>query len=259
MPDIARPLAKKALGQHFLNDPQAIRRIVEAVPSGARVMEIGPGLGALTEPLLKHVSRLAVIEKDRRFAEQWQQRAKEVPKLLVEQGDVLTEEDKLIGRFQPEWIVGNLPYNISGPLMAKLAATPLAGGMVLMFQREVAERILAKPFNKTYGRLSVLVRHHYDVKRLLKLPPGAFAPPPQVHSAVVVLTAHGRRPPCTFDALQEAVRQGFAHRRKTIANNFRGVLTGADWMEMVIDPDSRPERLDYMAWTRIAKRLQPVL
>ncbi|MDQ7011768.1 MAG: 16S rRNA (adenine(1518)-N(6)/adenine(1519)-N(6))-dimethyltransferase RsmA [Mariprofundaceae bacterium] len=257
MPDEKRPAAKKSLGQHFLKDAQAIRRIVETVPTGARVMEIGPGPGALTEPLLKHVSCFVVIEKDRRFAEAWQQRATELPNLLVEHGDVLTGLDRLVEKFRPEWIVGNLPYNISGPLMAKLAATPLKGGMVLMFQREVAERILAKPFGRTYGRLSVLARHHYDVKRLLTLPPGAFSPPPKVHSVVVVLRAHGRRPPCTFEALQEAVRQGFAHRRKTIANNFRGVLSGTDWMEMVIDPDSRPERLDYMAWTRIAKRLRP--
>jgi 16S rRNA (adenine1518-N6/adenine1519-N6)-dimethyltransferase len=247
--------AKKSLGQHFLKDQAAIQRIVEALPAGTRAMEIGPGLGALTEPLLERVAHLVVIEKDRRFAEHWQERARSCSNLEVEHGDILTSLGKLVERFQPEWIVGNLPYNISGPLTAKLAGIALPGGMVLMYQREVANRILAR-HGRQYGGLSVQVQHHYNTRRLITLPPGAFSPAPKVHSTVILFSSHGRRPPCEFDALQEVVREGFAHRRKTIANNFKGKLSGADWMELVIDPGFRPEQLDYMAWTRIAKRLK---
>jgi len=153
---------------------------------------------------------------------------------------------------QPAWIAGNLPYNISGPLSAALFSLHLPGGLVLMYQREVADRINADAGSKTYGGLSVLARHFYDVKRLLVLPPGAFNPPPKVHSAVLLLTPHGREPACPFDDLQRTVRQGFAHRRKTINNNFRGDMSAEDWASVGIDPGTRPERLDYPAWARLA-------
>jgi 16S rRNA (adenine1518-N6/adenine1519-N6)-dimethyltransferase len=247
--------AKKSLGQHFLKDPSAISRITKAVPEGGRVLEIGPGPGAITRPLLKRAGQLAVIEMDDRFAEQWRNLAMDEPRLSVYHGDVMQLLDRAVSEFEPEWIVGNLPYNISGPLTAKLAGLTLPGGMVLMYQREVAERITAGPGSKTYGGLSVLVRHHYDVKRLLTLPPGAFSPPPKVHSAVITLTPHSRTPACRFDALQRTVRQGFAHRRKTIANNFKGVLTAEDWQGLGIDPGSRPEQIDYDAWVRLASVL----
>jgi len=128
----------------------------------------------------------------------------------------------------------------------------LSGGMVLMYQREVGNRIRADAGSKTYGGLSVLARHFYDVKRLLVLPPGAFNPPPKVHSAVLLLTPHGRTPTCGYADLQSTVRSGFAHRRKTIANNFRGVVDAAGWEKLDIDAGARPERLDYAAWARLA-------
>jgi 16S rRNA (adenine1518-N6/adenine1519-N6)-dimethyltransferase len=249
--------AKKSLGQHFLRDRQAIRTIVEAVPDGTTVIEIGPGLGAITELLIERAARLTLIEKDNRFAEHWQQRAEQCAKLEVVHADVLDALEKTVERTKAEWIVGNLPYNISGPLTARLAALNLAGGMVLMYQREVAERIAAGPGGRVYGSLSVMVRHHYEPKRILVLPPGAFSPPPQVHSAVVLLTPHHRRPPCDIRALEATLREGFRHRRKTIANNFRGRLKPADWFDMVIDPETRPEMLPYAKWAQIAHRLYP--
>lgn len=253
----ARPnqYTKKSLGQHFLHDLVAIQRIVSAVPKGVSAVEIGPGPGAITEPLLKHVDRLTVIEMDDRFAAHWQDVAQENSALSVIHGDVMQELDNAIDLALPEWIVGNLPYNISGPLTAKLAGYRLSGGMVLMYQREVAERILAGPGSKTYGGLSVMARHHYSIKRLLTLPPGAFSPPPKVHSAVIVLTPHGRTPPCSYEALQKAVRQGFSHRRKTINNNFRNVLSADDWAALEINPATRPEQIDYDGWVKITRRL----
>jgi len=249
--------AKKALGQHFLKDRKAIATIAGAVPEGAVAVEIGPGPGAITEPLLERVSRLTVIEKDDRFAEHWQQRALEREGLSVAHGDVLDLLEKTVDRAQAEWVVGNLPYNISGPLTARLAALNLSGGMVLMYQKEVADRIVSGPGSRVYGSLSVMVRHHYEPKRLLVLQPGAFSPPPKVQSAVITLTPHRRRPPCDIRALEATLREGFRHRRKTIANNFKGKLRPADWLELVIDPDTRPEMLPYAKWAAIAHRLYP--
>jgi len=250
--------AKKSLGQHFLRDYNAIRRIVQAIPVGARVIEIGPGPGAITDALLDRVGALSVIEMDDRFAEHWQGVALDNTKMSVIHGDVMHELDAAVAAVQPEWIAGNLPYNLSGPLTAMLAAYALPGGMVLMYQREVAERIAAGPGSKTYGGLSVLVRHFYDVKRLLTLPPGAFSPPPKVHSAVILLTPHGKHPTCTYQRLQKTVRQGFAHRRKTISNNFRGFITAEQFAAIGIDPRKRPEQLDYEQWADIANQLKPV-
>jgi len=252
-----KQFAKKSLGQHFLKSQKAIHAITEAVPIGASVIEIGPGPGAITEPLLDRVANLTVIEKDSRFAEQWQQRSQERQNLAVVHGDVLDVLEKTVTQSGADWVVGNLPYNISGPLTARLAAFELTGGMVLMYQKEVADRIVSGPGGRIYGSLSVMVRHHYEPKRLLVLPPGAFSPPPKVHSAVITLTPHNRRPPCDIRALEATVREGFRHRRKTIANNYKGKLKLVDWMELVIDPDSRPETLPYAKWAAIAHRLYP--
>ncbi len=249
------PAPKKSLGQHFLRDAQAIRRICAAIPAGSDILEIGPGPGAMTESLLKQARRLCLIEMDDRFAAAWTERSMREPHLSVVHGDVMQCLEETVAAFQPQWIAGNLPYNLSGPLTAKLAALKLAGGMVLMYQREVADRIAAEPGSKVYGGLSVLVRHHYQVRRLLVLPPGAFSPPPKVHSAVILLTPHGRKPRCSFASLQSAVRLAFAHRRKTIANNLRGRLNAEDLEAIGIDPGLRPEQLDYDAFSRIAIRL----
>jgi len=245
--------ARKSLGQHFLRDRQAIARIVAAVPEHTSVLEIGPGPGALTKHLIGRARRLTLIEADDRFATCWAKRAG--PHLRVVHADVLDVLDETVERDRPEWVVGNLPYNISGPLTARLAALCLTGGMVLMYQREVAERLLAGPGGRTRGGLSVLVRHHYRVQRLLSLPPGAFVPPPKVHSAVLLFTPRQEIPACDYRALQKAVRQGFGHRRKTLANNFRGLLTAEDWHALDIDAGMRPQELDDPGWERLACRL----
>ena len=255
MPEKQKQIAKKALGQHFLKDKRAINLIAGAIPEGSSAIEIGPGPGAITESLLDRVGSLTVIEKDDRFAAHWSEIAQARGHLSVVHGDVLKVLDDTVASVKPEWIVGNLPYNISGPLTAQLAGYPLSGGMVLMYQREVGDRIMAGPGSKVYGGLSVLARHHYRVKRLLLLPPGAFSPPPKVHSVVLLFTPHGETPACSYATLQKTVRQGFAHRRKTINNNFKGQLTADDWAGIEIDPGKRPEQLDYDAWVRITLAL----
>jgi len=244
--------ANKALGQHFLHDQHAIQKIAHALPQGASVIEIGPGPGAITKALLERVGHLTVIEKDDRFADMWREESKQYKHLDVVHGDVLKVLQHTVQEQNPTWIAGNLPYNISGPLTAQLASHRLSGGMVLMYQREVGDRIMAAEGSKTYGGLSVLARHYYHVKRLLLLPPGAFSPPPKVHSVVLLFTPHGRQPACSFEQLQCTVRQGFAHRRKTIYNNFRGRMTPDDFTSIDIAPSQRPEQLDYDAWVRIS-------
>ena len=252
-----RAQAKKSLGQHFLKDAQAVRRMVDLLPAGARVLEIGPGPGALTEHLIKKAGALTLIEADNRFAAYWTEQAEQHSQLAVVHADVLKVLEEVVERCAPEWIVGNLPYNISGPLTAQLAALQVSGGMILMYQKEVAERLRAGPGSKVYGGLSVLVQHHYEIKKLLNLPPGAFLPPPKVHSQVVVLTPHGREPSCSFEALQRTVRQGFAHRRKTLSNNFKGVLDAGDWQRLDIDASKRPEQLGYDVWASLATYRNP--
>ncbi len=243
---------KKALGQHFLKDAQAIKRIVDTLPVHSHLLEIGPGTGALTEQLLEKCARLVLVEKDDQLASHWKQRAALEPRLVLIHADIMQVVDEVVKEFGPQWIIGNLPYNISGPLTAKLAGLKPFQGMVLMYQREVAERLLAGPGNRVYGGLSVLVRHHYDVRRLLSLPPGAFSPLPRVHSTVLVFRAHGVKPACPYSELQKTVRHGFAHRRKTIANNFRDLIHPKEWKELEINPMARPEELDYSRWVRIA-------
>jgi len=249
--------ANKALGQHFLHDQHAIQKIAMALPEGANVIEIGPGPGAITKALLARVGHLAVIEKDDRFADMWREESQTCPKLEVIHGDVLKVLGESVQQQRPEWIAGNLPYNISGPLTAQLASHALSGGMVLMYQREVGDRIMAEPGSKTYGGLSVLARHHYHVKRLLLLAPGAFSPPPKVHSVVLLFSPHGITPQCPFEHLQSTVRQGFAHRRKTILNNFKGVISADAFERIGIAPSQRAEQLDYDAWVRMSLLLHP--
>ena len=244
--------ANKALGQHFLTSQKAISGIAGAIPKGATAIEIVPGPGAITKSVLARVSQLTIIEKDDRFVEYWQSQQDEYPHLKIAHGDVLQILADTVAQAKAAWIVGNLPYNISGPLTAQLASFPLSGGMVLMYQREVGQRIIAEPGNKIYGGLSVLVRHFYTPKKLMSLPPGAFNPPPKVHSMVIQLIPHGNTPLCAFDDLQKTVRQGFAHRRKTIANNFRGTLSAEDFQSIDIDPKTRAEQLAYADWVKIS-------
>jgi len=246
--------AKKSLGQHFLIDEGAIATIAGAIKTGTTAVEIGPGRGAITDYLRPRTSKLVVIEKDDALAAHWSQQAADDPRLQVVHGDVLVLLDAVIAQHQPQWVVGNLPYNISGPLTAMLVARNLEGGMVLMYQKEVAERIAAEPgCGKVCGGISVISRYCWNIETLLTLPPDAFNPPPKVESAVLRFTPNGTIFDAeTFDALQRCVRTGFAHRRKTLTNNFRGICDATLWHQCEIDPTLRPERLTMAQWRTLA-------
>ncbi len=245
------PPLKKSLGQHFLRDARTASRIAALVPEGARVLEIGPGAGALTRHLLARAGLLVVVEKDDHWARHWQTQAG--ARLVAVHGDALALVEELVVRHDIGWVVGNLPYNISGPLLAKLAALVLSG-IVVMVQEEVAERIIAEPGMRAFSRLSALVRHHYRPEIVLRLGPKAFIPPPKVRSAVVRLWPAPALP-VPFATYAEAVRHGFAQPRKTLRNNLRGLLAAEEIAALGLDPQMRPQAVAPDGWAKIAQAI----
>ena len=236
------PPADKNLGQHFLHDNHVIEKITQSIPPEAdAVVEVGPGRGALTGQLAKHPLPLHLVEKDRRFA----------PLLtpLVPDGhlhfqDALeTNWNQLLHHYQRVWLVSNLPYNAGTPLLGRFLRCPSIDSMTLMFQREVADKILNPPMNS----LMALVQTYSSCRRLLRVPPGAFTPPPQVHSTVITLTRIQSPPigPEEFDRYEHFLRQLFNHRRKQVQNVLRRILPSDRAQEILsklkLDPSHRAE------------------
>jgi len=244
---------RRRFGQHFLHDPGVLKRIVEAIApaQGDAIVEIGPGEGALTRPLLERLRHLTVIEIDRDLAAR-----------LAEEfaGDRLTVicADALDYDFSafPSGvrIAGNLPYNISTPLLFHLARfADRVRDMHFMLQREVVERMVAKPSTSDYGRLSVMLQARFEMRKLFNVAPGAFRPPPKVDSAVVRLVPLRERLTCDETAFEKIVREAFSARRKTLRNALP--LQPADYAELGIDPKLRPENLSPADYLRITKRV----
>jgi 16S rRNA (adenine1518-N6/adenine1519-N6)-dimethyltransferase len=252
---------RKRFGQHFLHDPGVIRRIVQAIqPTPAQVLvEIGPGLGALTGPLLAAAGQLEVIELDRDVVPHLQRLCQDRDRLRIHQADAL-QFDFATLRHDPRLlrIVGNLPYNIATPLLFHLLAQ--AGhwqDLHCMLQKEVAERLAAAPGSASYGRLSVMVQYRCQVEPLFNLGRGAFKPPPKVESAFLRLWPHPCPPVAVVDetAFADLVRWAFAQRRKTLRNSLRPYLSEAAIAAAGIDPDLRPERLDLAAFAALSNAL----
>jgi len=238
-------IPRKRFGQHFLTDQSVIADIVAAIrpqPDDAMV-EIGPGLGALTTPLTAVLHHLHVIEIDRDIVLRLQ-RAYAPARLTVHAGDVLEFDFSALPRALR--VVGNLPYNISTPLLFRLARyAERIQDMHFMLQKEVVERMVAAPGGGDYGRLSVMLQYRFDMELLLAVPPDAFSPPPQVNSAVVRMLP---RPQAQLTAATEAglaqvVRRAFAQRRKTLRNSLAGLLEAADYDALGIVPGLRAENL----------------
>ena len=255
---------RKRFGQHFLVRPAIAERIVALAELGtdATALEIGPGRGALTELLAARCRRLLLVEVDRDLGDALRLAYAARPAVEVLTADVLTVDlDALLGADAPVTAVANLPYNISTPVLMQLLGAPeLFDRLVLMLQREVAERVCAGPGSKAYGALSVMVQVVADARVAMRVPPAAFTPRPQVESAVVVITP--RRPPPLTPAEQRAVRgvvrTAFSRRRKQLANALApltpdpsAVLTG-----LGIDPRRRPETLAPSDFVRLAEALR---
>jgi 16S rRNA (adenine1518-N6/adenine1519-N6)-dimethyltransferase len=208
--------ARKRLGQHFLTDPAVVAAIVAAIDPqpGQHVLEIGPGLGALTQPLVARLGHLTVIELDRDLAARLKQRND----LSVIESDVLRVDLAQLAATQsvPAWrVVGNLPYNISTPILFHLLRfTDLIEDQHLMLQKEVVDRMVAAPCTADYGRLSVVLQWRYAMVMLHHVPPASFRPPPRVNSAVVRMQAHPKPPLVDPQLLREVVQVAFSQRRK---------------------------------------------
>ncbi|MBN2125933.1 MAG: ribosomal RNA small subunit methyltransferase A [Deltaproteobacteria bacterium] len=265
----------KALGQHFLKDPSVVGKILEKARfHGAEtVLEIGAGLGALTIPLAGCVGRLFAVEKDSRLARTLQKRlrAEGIENATVIVEDVLRLDLKSLDPSSVEklQVIGNLPYNISSPVLEKLIRNRgLVAKAVLMFQLELAERLTASPGGRDYGALSVLVQYHARVSSLLAVPREAFHPRPKVHSMVLELDFQRPHPLRAQDEVcfQKVIRGAFGHRRKTLLNSLRisfsfletGVILRA-LEECGIDGGKRAESLHIDDFLSLSRSLFPFL
>ncbi len=251
--------AKRRFGQHFLHDQGVVDRMLRALaPEAAdRVVEIGPGPGALTYPLLDHLAALDVVELDRDLAARLEAHPTAVAgRMRVHGGDVLRFDfGALAGRGERLRLVGNLPYNISTPLLFHLFdQLEFIRDMHFMLQREVVARMAAVPGSGVYGRLSVMVQYHCRVERLFGIGPGAFTPPPRVHSEVVRLVPHAHPPVAveSREALEAVVRAAFGQRRKTLRNALKGLVDAGAMAAAGVDPGQRPERLALADFARLA-------
>jgi len=254
---MSKHIPRRRFGQHFLTDQTVIADIVAAIRPQAEdaMVEIGPGLGALTAPLAAVLRHLQVIEIDRDIVARLQ-RGYAPERLSVHAGDVLEFDFAALPRELR--VVGNLPYNISTPLLFHLARyAERIRDMHFMLQKEVVERMVARPGGRDYGRLSVMLQYRFDMELLFEVAPGAFTPPPQVESALVRMWP---RPQAQLKAASEAglaqvVRHAFAQRRKTLRNSLAGLLEAGDFAALGIAPGLRAENLDVADFVAISNHL----
>jgi len=251
---------RKRFGQNFLRAPHVVEQILTAaeVTPGAQVVEVGPGPGALTDRLLAAGARVTAFEVDRDLAAALESRA--APNLTVHLGDVLKADWPALLAAPPYKLVANLPYNISSQVLFKiLDHRDLFSRLVLMFQKEVGDRLLASPATRDYGILSVLVQNWYEVTRVVKVPPGCFFPPPKVES--VVLSFAPRRQPLApvnnEESFRRLVKAVFAQRRKTLRNGLLGAGYEAAGVDraltmLVLAPTVRGETLTIEQLARLA-------
>jgi 16S rRNA (adenine1518-N6/adenine1519-N6)-dimethyltransferase len=248
---------RKRFGQNFLADRSTIARIVALIAPAHddRVVEIGPGLAALTTPLLERVGHMDVVEIDRDLAARLVE-TYPADRLTVHVGDALDFDFTALGRDLR--IVGNLPYNISSPLLFRLAAVASSLRDVhVMLQREVVDRMVASPGTAEYGRLSVSLGYHFRIERMLRVPAGAFRPVPKVESAFVRLMPHAELPsPARDEAMfARVVMAAFGKRRKTLRNALAGIAEPEQLRAAGVDPAVRGETLGIAQFAAIANRI----
>ncbi|SBV36959.1 S-adenosylmethionine-6-N',N'-adenosyl (rRNA) dimethyltransferase [uncultured Stenotrophomonas sp.] len=249
--------AKKQLGQHFLADTHYVEKIVLAVnpKSGERLVEIGPGQGAITFPLLRRHPQLTVIEFDRDLIAPLTAAAAPLGELSIVHRDVLQVDFTELAGGAKIRLVGNLPYNISSPILFHaLDHAAAISDMTFMLQKEVVDRMAAAPGSKVYGRLSVMLQAWCEVRALFVVPPGAFRPPPKVDSAVVRLVP---RDPATVGIVDpkhfaDVVRAAFGQRRKTLRNALNGVVDEAGFTAAGVRSDARAEQLQVADFIALA-------
>ncbi len=253
--------ARKRFGQNFLHDQSIIEQIIHALGPKAKqsIIEIGPGKGALTAALLNSGANLTAIEIDRDLAALLEQTfGGQANFRLLEQDVLQLDFNSLLSPENPGRIIGNLPYNISTPLIFHLLAyLPGIIDMLFMLQLEVVERMRATPGSKAYGRLSIMCQYYCEVEKLFEVPPLAFSPAPKVTSAIVRLRPRNQPQTMLEDPkqLESLVRQAFAQRRKTLRNNLQGLVSAEQLQALDIDPGLRPENLSLQDYVRICRWL----
>jgi 16S rRNA (adenine1518-N6/adenine1519-N6)-dimethyltransferase len=247
--------ARKRFGQNFLHDPGVIERIVRSInprPDDA-IVEIGPGLGALTEEILAVNPRLQVVELDRDLIPVLRTKFFNYPEFRIHEADALKFDFSQLAADRPLRIIGNLPYNISTPLIFHLLGQAgVVQDMHFMLQKEVVQRLAAVPGDNNYGRLGIMAQYFCKVQPLFEVGPGAFRPAPKVDSAIVRLVPHATLPHPAKDLsiLQSVVRTAFNARRKTLRKALGGLVSVAQLQSLGIDDGLRPENLalaDYVA------------
>ena len=249
---------RKRFGQHFLHDPAVIRRIIDAVApmKSERVVELGPGRGALTFGLLERAQRLDAIEIDRDLARLLEADPRAQGRLRLHVENMLDTDFALLrGQGEKLRIVGNLPYNVSTPVLFHLLSQRGAiEDMHFMLQKEVVDRMSASPGGKQYGRLTVMLAAYAEVEALFEVGPGAFRPPPRVRSAIVRLrpSTEPRFAIGSDAALRTIATAAFSHRRKTLRNGLKGLLPIEDIDACGIDAQLRPEALAPEQFGRLA-------
>lgn len=247
-------IPRKRFGQNFLVDDGVIADIVAAIAPrrGDRLVEIGPGLGALTTPLLARLDRLQVIEIDRDLIARLRTQYP-ADQLVIHEGDVLEFDFARLGNDLR--IAGNLPYNISTPLLFRLAEfSSHIRDVHVMLQREVVERMVAAPGDSAFSRLSVMLQYRFDMEKIIEVPAAAFNPAPKVESAVVRLTPLAPLPhPAQDEAVfASVVARAFAQRRKTLRNTLKGVVADSVFVRLGINPGARAQELSVADFVQLA-------
>jgi len=255
-------VARKRFGQNFLTDKLVLGNIIDAIGPrrGEAMVEIGPGLAAMTALLLKELDHMHVVELDRDLVARLE-KAYPREKLTIHAGDALKFDFGSIPvpEGQKLRVVGNLPYNISSPLLFHLADfAHLIEDQHFMLQKEVVERMVAEPGTKAYGRLSVMLQWRYDMALMFIVPPTAFDPPPQVESAIVRMVPTRRQLPADGPTLEAVVQKAFSQRRKVIRNCVAGMFTEQQLLDAGIDPGVRPEAVSLEQYVALANILKPV-
>lgn len=249
---------RKRFGQNFLSDTNMIHKIIAAINPrrGQAMVEIGPGLGALTGPVLSACGELQVVELDRDLIPVLAERVSKHGKLIIHQADALTFDFAALSQpAQKLRIIGNLPYNISTPLLFHLLRfASHIDDMHFMLQKEVVERLIATPGNKDYGRLSIMIQYYCEAEGLFVVPPYVFHPVPKVDSMIVRLRPYRNLPHQAEDVtiLADLVKQAFSQRRKTIGNTLKPYFSKLELTRLNIDPQLRPENLDLPAYVKLA-------
>ncbi len=254
--------ARKHFGQHFLHDFNIIQKIIQVINPKKEdfMIEIGPGLGAITVPLLEYVNHLHVIEVDREIIPLLQKKIHHLEKLTIHQKDALRFDFHPLAQQQKLRIVGNLPYNISTPLLFHLLEQrEIIHDMYFMLQREIVDRIVAQHNTEHYGRLSVVIQYFFQCRKLFTISPQSFSPAPKVYSAFMQLVPYqiAEQPHTTRDIMlfAEVVRLAFNQRRKTIHNSLKSLLDGHAWQALNIDPNLRAENLSVKDYVNITNYL----